>query len=656
MCAKGRIRLLNAFLLWFLIALPAPAAAFHEGHGLVVVEAEACDCAADEQWPWVADADYEGFSGTGYLQDSNPNDNPNRRWGQTEGFSCAVKLRGGTYYLWLLRWVPGNDTPGSWGRDAGGKRSNSVHIGFDGKYLGTMFDNKDGDYERWSWKGPATFAADAGLHTIHIRAREGGYAIDRLLLTTIPGFVPTRTAPGALAELRESARRLAQIEADRRANLAAMQAGRPGWPMHKIDSRLWNHNSLSPGDVNRDGNTDWAVIHEGPDKYTFLLHPGTDGDVTAKWRKVIVGEGTNPEYSDFADFDGDGNLDIVGAGGHGAGLKIFWGPEPSEVADPDAWTDSGVMESTRNRGHFLYVQSRDINTDGAIDMVVGGRVQGTHSLEDVAGRRTAGIIWIEAPADRRDRRDLSKWTIHDIDPLTKGGHGFIFLDVDMDGDEDIINSNADWNTTQAEETIVWYRNPGPRSAKQKEPWPAHLIYRGPEIYSKGQLAPGDLDNDGLTDFCVQTEKSVFYFRRAGVDPVLWRRIVIPKPVITQWLARPTKLADINADGRLDIVGMLIHDEKGNLPADKASVFWMSCTGEEPAADNWATHVIKWSDGVNTGKHYQGEKWDHCRFADVDDDGDIDIVGNCEEHYTINDGQKATTIGVAWFENQLSNHR
>lgn len=451
---------------------------------------------------------------------------------------------------------------------------------------------------------------------------------------------------------KESAQRQAQIEAARKADLAALQAANPGWPMYKIDNTLWNHNSLSPGDVNRDGYTDWAVIHEGPDKYTFLLHPGAGGDVTAEWQKVILGGSKNPEYSDFGDFDGDGNLDIVGVGGEGEGVNIFWAPDASRVTDPSAWTDSGIMDGTRNRGHFLYVQSHDINKDGTTDIVAGGRVLGTHSLDNVAGKRTAGIIWIEAPADRRDRRDLSKWTIHDIDPLTKGGHGFVFVDVDQDGDEDIVDSNADWNTAESEEMVLWYENPGAGWPEQKEPWPVHVVYRGSEVYSKGQVAAGDLDNDGLTDLCVQTEKSFFYFRKTGLNPVIWERIVIPKPAITQWLARPTKLADINGDGRLDIVGMLIHDEKGNLPADKASVFWMEYTGDEPKADNWVTHVIKWSDGVNTGRKYQGEKWDHCRFADMDGDGDLDIVANCEEHYKRENGKRTTNIGVVWFENPL----
>ena len=118
------------------------------------------------------------------------------------------------------------------------------------------------------------------------------------------------------------------------AKLAALQAANPAWPMHNIDNTLWNHNSLSPGDVNRDGFTDYAVIHEGPAKFTFVLHPGPGGDVRKPWQKVILGESPNPEYSDFGDFDGDGNLDIVGASSKRSnatsgfsGINILWGPE-----------------------------------------------------------------------------------------------------------------------------------------------------------------------------------------------------------------------------------------------------------------------------------------------------------------------------------------
>lgn len=114
------------------------------------------------------------------------------------------------------------------------------------------------------------------------------------------------------------------------------------------------------------------------------------------------------------------------------------------------------------------------------------------------------------------------------------------------------------------------------------------------------------------------------------------------------MPRPTKVVDLNGDGRLDIVGMLIHNWGWTDPS-KAIVFWMEYTGEKPGVDNWVTHVIKWSDRYSPAGEFNGEKWDHCRFRDIDRDGDLDLIGNCEEYYNEN---RNTILGVVWFENEL----
>jgi hypothetical protein len=430
----------------------------------------------------------------------------------------------------------------------------------------------------------------------------------------------------------------------------------PAWDMHLIDNEYYNHNSLSPGDVNGDGLDDYAVIHEMSTGgyYTILLHPGRGGDPRRPWQKAIVGTGKNVEHSVFGDFDGDGAMDIAGADGLvkgiGAGLKMLWGPGKSRVTDRAAWTDGGYFPVTVGRGHYLWVQAMDVNGDGALDLVAGGRVQGTHGLENQEGKRTAGIVWLEAPTERAERRDLSKWTLHDIDPESKGGHGFIFADIDGDGDLDIVNCNADWNTFDHEEAVVWYENPGHGTAEQRaaqrRPWRLHTVYRGGEFYSKAQVAAGDLNGDGKLDLCVQTVDHLYVFLQ-GTTPDDWTHLPVRKHEVARWLPRPLKLVDLDGNGRLDVVGALIHDEKGALPAGKAAVFVMSFSGAAPTTDNWTTRVIKWSDGADTGQKFRGEKWDTLDFADIDGDGDLDIIANAEEHYDL---QRRTIVGVVWFEN------
>jgi hypothetical protein len=188
-----------------------------------------------------------------------------------------------------------------------------------------------------------------------------------------------------------------------------------------------------------------------------------------------------------------------------------------------------------------------------------------------------------------------------------------------------------------------------------------VIYQGDEFFAKPQIAVADLDGDGLNDLLTQTAEDIYYFKKTGIAPVAWHRIVIHKDPVTQWLARPIRVVDISGDGRLDLVGMLIHED-GDLPGTKAAAFWMEYEGPEPGADNWTTHTIKWGSGKTMilSIFGFGEKWDQVNFADVDRDGDLDIVANCEEwwedaiefRFFWDPRVDPQSVSVVWFENRL----
>jgi hypothetical protein len=186
-----------------------------------------------------------------------------------------------------------------------------------------------------------------------------------------------------------------------------------------------------------------------------------------------------------------------------------------------------------------------------------------------------------------------------------------------------------------------------------------VIYQGSEFYGKPQIAVADLDGDGLEDLFTQTAQDIYWFKKTGVDPVAWEMIAIKKHPVAQWLSRPVRVVDLNGDGRLDLVGLLIHEERA-LPGDKAAAFWMEYQDVEPRADNWTTHVIKWGAGRLMRLPMFGEKWDQISFADVDQDGDLDIVANCEEWW-VDEGEyrffwnrllDPISVSVVWFENRL----
>ncbi|UCD00712.1 MAG: VCBS repeat-containing protein [Promethearchaeota archaeon] len=409
------------------------------------------------------------------------------------------------------------------------------------------------------------------------------------------------------------------------------------WIMHKIDNPgLLLPNGLDVADVNGDGFLDYLTNYEWDGKIRIAFHPGLL-DVKKSWPAITIGSINNAENAAFGDFDGDGNYDVVVA--HGSelfshsGVFLIWGPTPSNVMDASAWLEGGDIQGTQDAGQFHYVKSYDINGDNATDIVVGGR--GTNPR--------AGLKWIEAPISGNPR-NLSLWQIHNIDPNLESGHGFVFGDIDKDGDEDIALCNSDWDTADVDEKIIWYENPGPGNLTKMGSWPKRIVYQGSEFYSKEQVTLYDFTGDNYPEIIMQTKNEVYIFKNPQ-NLSSWELVKILKPPETQWRARTIKIGDINDDKKPDILGMLIHYD-GLLPISKAAVFWMEFSGVDALSANWQTHVIKWGDGFIGIGMYNGEKWDQCMFIDIDRDGDIDIVANCEEFHTLG----FVFISVVWFEN------
>jgi hypothetical protein len=413
------------------------------------------------------------------------------------------------------------------------------------------------------------------------------------------------------------------------------------WAMHEITNPGYLiPNGLSPFDVNGDGFEDYLTNFEWDGYLRIAFHPSDVTKIRNPWEAITIGHIDNAESCALGDFDADGNADAVVA--HGmemgaqSGVFIIWGPDQSQVMNPSAWIQTPDIPGTIGQGHFHCVEGVDINGDGLMDIIVGGR--GTSPK--------AGLKWIEAPALPDQRRNLSAWQIHEIDPDLESGHGFIFSDLDLDGHPDIIIANSDWDTTPDQQKIIVYKNPGVGTPEQRSPWPKYVIYQQPDFYSKEQVAAGDFNADSYPEIAVHMENHIYIFENPQTIDGNWVLHKIAKPEMTQSRARTIALGDFNNDGRMDILGMLIHRD-GYLPSSKAAVFWMNFTSD-PFTGEWETHVIKWADGFFGFGKWNGEKWDQALLRDMDNDGDFDIVANCEEYHSLG----FAFIAVVWFENPI----
>lgn len=455
------------------------------------------------------------------------------------------------------------------------------------------------------------------------------------------------------------------------------------WPMHPIDGRFRGANALGAADVNGDGHRDYVTNYEFDQRWILALHPGSALVPRTSWPTVeiwkpepfVSGNGKNPESTALGDLDGDGNIDAVGAHGFSditafegsaPGIHVVWGPSAERVSNPDAWIDGGWVPKTVDLGHPHWVVAHDVNGDGLTDAVFGGRQHGGgggyENPDSPSGNGTfTGIAWLQAPADPARRRDLSTWELHHIDADVPSGHGFVFADVDGDGDEDIVDATADFDTPEEAEEVAWYENPGNGTAEQNRQWPRAVVYRSSQFYAKPSVAVGDLDGDGDADLVTQTDRELLLFRNQGGSRPEFDTVALTKPDAIAWRARPVRLADFDRDGDLDILGMLIHVDN-DLPASKAAVFLYLNRGDPFASDGWELVPIKWGSGTTMALPGFGEKWDQVDVTDVDGDGDLDVVANCEEWWASPQFEAApfftpdlivSSVAVVWFENTLT---
>lgn len=202
-------------------------------------------------------------------------------------------------------------------------------------------------------------------------------------------------------------------------------------PQPATDPWSWNvlHSTnlgeqIAIGDVDDDGDLD---IHLGT---VWLRNDG------ATWESVPAFNFGDPNADadrvELADVDGDGDLDVVVGAEHAE--RVVWGEAPDDPNNP--WTEHVISDQVLG----MSMDVADIDDDGDPDVVIG-----EHNTQNP----NVGKVLLYL-----NENEGGNWSTIEVDSGLEHHDGTQFVDIDVDGDLDIVSIG--WTHGQ----VVLYENQG----------------------------------------------------------------------------------------------------------------------------------------------------------------------------------------------------
>ncbi len=285
--------------------------------------------------------------------------------------------------------------------------------------------------------------------------------------------------------------------------------GQPSsWFEHVIDTNFQNTNSVRAADIDGDGDID--VI--GSSRLTWWEN--ANGMGTA-WGEHVIGNEPSAHSAIPVDMDNDGITDVAAACGYD---EVAWWK--NDDGSGFFWTRYIVSEDFDNSWSIC---SCDFDQDGDNDIAGAAFTDGEITWWENDGG--SGVQWIE----------------HILDVDVPGATSVAVGDPDGDGDQDIIG------TSRFDDTVYWWENPFPA----EEPWVRHLVCE--TIEGPHSASSVDLDADGDEDILCASryESTISWLENVTGTGMVWEEWTFQEdyPSVPGVCA-----ADIDGDGYLDIAG------------------------------------------------------------------------------------------------------